>query len=81
MHQENPFSEIESCEPCACENAELIEKKQRNKTKYFVVDVKYVAFSQKELCEYLEANDDIAECSRIIKGDELVAKRKATYTF
>lgn len=81
---ENPFDELDEAisnvvEEKVCEAMQ--DNMPKTRSKYYVVDVKFVAESLKELREFLENNDDIADSSRIVKGSEMIPKRKSIYTF
>jgi hypothetical protein len=77
------FDELESAvDETADEKEEAkAEKEGRAKSKYFIVQVTYVAENQKELREYLEENDDVVKSHRIVKGFEILPKRKVAYVF
>lgn len=79
----DPFETIENIIDEATDEAEEIEakKEKREKQKFFVTKVETIFESQKELREWLETNEETAKNYRIIKGFEILPKKKVAYFF
>jgi hypothetical protein len=77
------FDELESQVDEVADDKEeaKAEKEGRQKSKFFIVQVVHVSESQKDLREYLEENDDVVKSHRIVKGFEILPKRKVAYVF
>jgi hypothetical protein len=77
------FDEIESVVDDVADSTEeaKAEKEKRERAKFYIVNVAFVAQNQKELREYLEENDDTVKTYRIVKGVEITPKRKVAYVF
>jgi hypothetical protein len=77
------FDELESVVDEVADDKEeaKAEKEGRAKSKFYIAQVVHVAESQKDLREYLEENDDAVKSNRIVKGFEVVPKRKVAYVF
>lgn len=85
MVEKNPFDELESTIDRTEERSEDLEAEdsgaKRERSKFYLAEVKFVAQNQRELREYLEENDRLITDFRIIKGAEIFPKRKTIYTF
>jgi hypothetical protein len=79
----DPFETVEDIiDEVADESEELEAKREkREKQKFFVVKVETFFESQKELREWLESNEATAKDYRIIKGCEVLPKKKVAYYF
>jgi hypothetical protein len=78
---ENPFEELDAAQNECCQDDSNDAETKRERAKYYVVEIRHVATNQRELREFLEANDDLAGSCRLVKGNEIFAKRKTVYTF
>jgi len=79
----DPFETVEDLQDAIADQAEAIEakKEKREKQKFFVVKVETIFESQKELREWLEKNEETAKDYRIVKGSEVLAKKKVAFYF
>lgn len=80
------FDPFETCEEIideAADEAEAMEakKEKRERQKFFVVKIECAFESQKEVRNWLEANEITASDYKIIKGAEVVPKKKVAYYF
>jgi hypothetical protein len=85
MNEKNPFEELEGAIDRCEERSEELEAEEsgakRERSKFYLAEIKFVAQNQRELREYLEENDNMKQDFRIVKGAEIFPKRKTTYTF
>jgi ABC-type lipoprotein release transport system permease subunit len=79
----DPFETAEEIYDEAADEAETIEakKERREKQKFYVVKIESVFESQKDVRSWLEANESSAADYRIVKGMEVVPKKKVAYYF
>jgi DNA-binding transcriptional regulator GbsR (MarR family) len=79
----DPFETVEDIIDEVADESEEQEAKRerREKQKFFVVKVETIFESQKELREWLEKNEETAKDYRIVKGFEILPKKKVAYYF
>jgi len=66
------------------DTAEAVEefkskKDNRDKRKFYICNPVFVADTQKELREYLEENEDTTKQYLIVRGSEVLPKKKVTF--
>lgn len=84
INMKDPFETVEKVVDTIADEAEENEAKieKREKQKFFIVSVvESICESQKELREWLEKNEETAKTVRIIKGSEIIPKKKVAYYF
>lgn len=58
------------------------KREKRERQKFFIVScVETICETQKELRDWLEKNEESAKSARIIKGTEIVPKKKVAFYF
>jgi hypothetical protein len=80
----DPFETVEDIVDGIADEAEELEakKEKREKQKFFVVSaIEAVCESQKELRDWLEKNEEAAKTVRIVRGSEIIPKKRVAYYF
>jgi hypothetical protein len=79
----DPFEELEAVIDAVADqtDAEIAKKEKRDRAKYYIVDVKHLCLTQKELREYMEQHYDDISTKKVIKGFELEPKKKVVIAF
>jgi Mg2+/Co2+ transporter CorB len=80
----DPFETVEDIVDEIADESEEAEakKEKRERQKFFIVSaIECVCETQKELREWLEKNEETAKTVRIVKGSEIVPKKKVAFYF
>lgn len=79
----DPFETVEDIVDAVADESEELEAKRekREKQRFFVVKVETIFESQKDLRDWLEKNEETAKDYRIIKGSEVLPKKKVAFYF
>lgn len=84
MTTTDPFETVEDIIDDVADASEENEAKRekRERQKFFIVSaVETVCETQKELRDWLEKNEEAAKSVRIVKGSEIVPKKKVAFYF
>ncbi len=80
----DPFETVEDIIDEVADEAEEAEAKRekRERSKFYAIrTVEAVFESQKELRDWLEKNEETAKEVRLVKGNEIMPKKKVAYYF